>query len=662
MRWVDISTEPDVRVQADRSALRRETVMAARGVELWIGSGIVALLGGCGDGARLPVAGAPAVDSAAGTAGSGRGRSPAGGAQGKPNTPGPRTAGGGTSSSGAPGLDVVVSRATGGRLCPGDCEEISAEVTGGSGDHRVRWDHDLPEGPGPHRVCPRADTTYTATVEDSGGQSGSSQSSSVEIATDDAQCTPGRELCSYRVPVPDGVPWGDSGNGLGASLAAGDLGGLVRVDHDGNAVFAMGSAGVKTHVEENNAVAFAEVVVGKLDQDCELIWIRHFREEDGSGGLWPLGLVTDSASGVVLTGTLHGRVDFGDGVRDGQSAGSFAVKLDAGGEFVWVETFGPAYDDTPGGTYPYPRYGAEAAIGPADELIVFGETIDTTLTDPAALADARESIYVRGTLSGLARRYMTKLDVMSGAREWTRLFEDTGFVESIAIDGAGALVLGASNGFEWGDGTETKGAHLVVKLDADTRRIWSTVLQPLSERGDLRFGGDDWNWNHRLAIDSADDILYLGQGDDGEIPNIIQFSEDPGPWWLTKLSADGQLMWSPQRAAWTAGMPVAIAVDADLEAVVAGHFASTLDFGTGELTALGERDGFVIKLDAAGGLVWSQRYGASEGDWFGAVAVDDERNLWVSGWSGETKPMSWNGQPPKTLAIRSSNFITKLAP
>ncbi|WP_437290191.1 hypothetical protein [Sorangium sp. So ce406] len=74
-----------------------------------------------------------------------------------------------------------------------------------------------------------------------------------------------------------------------------------------------------------------------------------------------------------------------------------------------------------------------------------------------------------------------------------------------------------------------------------------------------------------------------------------------------------------------------IASDAYGNYYVAGSFTRTVDFGTGPLTSAGGSDIFLVKLDAAGSVLWSQRFG-SKADEDGAVlTVDENGNVLLAG-------------------------------
>jgi len=51
-------------------------------------------------------------------------------------------------------------------ICPGDCVQLEAQVSGGNGNYSYTWSHGLPPTAGPHTVCLSANTTYSVTVDD----------------------------------------------------------------------------------------------------------------------------------------------------------------------------------------------------------------------------------------------------------------------------------------------------------------------------------------------------------------------------------------------------------------------------------------------------------------------------------------------------------------
>jgi len=68
-------------------------------------------------------------------------------------------------------LDIT---ATGDVICPGECGEVSVTVNDGTEPFNYAWSNGLPNGPGPHPVCPASTTTYTVSVTDAAGNAATS--------------------------------------------------------------------------------------------------------------------------------------------------------------------------------------------------------------------------------------------------------------------------------------------------------------------------------------------------------------------------------------------------------------------------------------------------------------------------------------------------------
>jgi hypothetical protein len=476
------------------------------------------------------------------------------------------------------------------------------------------------------------------------------------LAMTPSPALPGDVQCSHRSDIARGAEWSDRTSSLVASAGLEDLGGLLRIDAQDNLVFAFGGPGIESNSNPGDAVAFREVVVGKLNARCELLWSRRFEQPAGPGGLWPLGLATDSASNIVLTGTLYGSIDFGNGPLNGSRAALFAVQLDPSGASVWSQQFGPRFGPD-ASTHTYPSWTASVSIGPSDEIIVYGSArsqdpvgSDALLAAPNTCANSPE---------GTTCDYVMQL-ATSGDRSWARRFQELAFTNRIAIDRQGALLVSATNVWQWSDGSRQQGAHLLAKLDSDTSLLWGRTLVPTT--GPIRYAGFDWNWDRRLAIDADDAILYLGQGPDGLELRTLRFDSAPRLWWLTKLSTSGEHEWDSAIAHYRSATPAAITVDPERNPLIAGHFAGSVDLGAGPIAAAGRRDGFVLKLDAAGSPLWSRPVGDDQEDYLSDIASDSDGNIWVIGWSGETMPLGPNSSgEAMTRADRSSAFITKLS-
>lgn len=99
---------------------------------------------------------------------------------------------------------------------------------------------------------------------------------------------------------------------------------------------------------------------------------------------------------------------------------------------------------------------------------------------------------------------------------------------------------------------------------------------------------------------------------------------------------------------------------------VAGSFSGTVDFDPGasvaNLTAVGRKDAFVVKLDAGGGFVWARRFGSWGEDEANAIAIDPASGDLVVG--GEfTGTVSFDASNPRGTLMshgREDGFILVL--
>lgn len=97
-----------------------------------------------------------------------------------------------------------------------------------------------------------------------------------------------------------------------------------------------------------------------------------------------------------------------------------------------------------------------------------------------------------------------------------------------------------------------------------------------------------------------------------------------GPLWAKTLGSKGE------------DAVAGVSVDAAGHALVAGYFSQQLDTGAAPLDSAGDRDGFVVHLDASGGVVWATRLGGVGFDAAGGAVFGGDGAAFVAGvFSGE---------------------------
>lgn len=128
-----------------------------------------------------------------------------------------------------------------------------------------------------------------------------------------------------------------------------------------------------------------------------------------------------------------------------------------------------------------------------------------------------------------------------------------------------------------------------------------------------------------------------------------------------------QLSWMRAFGAEGDEVAVSLAVDGDGNTLVAGYFESVVDVdpGPGEelLVSNGQNDAFVMKLDAAGTLIWVLQVGGASADYATGVSVDAAGNVYVTGAFNEVVDFDPGaGVAELTSAGEHDIFLAKYSP
>lgn len=146
--------------------------------------------------------------------------------------------------------------------------------------------------------------------------------------------------------------------------------------------------------------------------------------------------------------------------------------------------------------------------------------------------------------------------------------------------------------------------------------------------------GDDGHFakGHAVVTDGDGAVIvtgkFGGEVDFGGGPMSAGGNTDV---FVVKLDADGAHLWSRRIGGADVDMGTDIAVDGAGNVVVTGQFRGTVDFGGGPLTSAGDHDIFVAKYSAGGVHLWSRRFGGAAMDIGKAIAVDGEGEVLLTG-------------------------------
>ena len=199
-------------------------------------------------------------------------------------------------------------------------------------------------------------------------------------------------------------------------------------------------------------------------------------------------------------------------------------------------------------------------------------------------------------------------------------------------------------------------------MKTKTLLIACLMLSALARAQDFQwvrtFGGPDLDNGAAIHIDAFGNVLTTGC-----FRFTVDFSSGAGTANITsagledifvhKMDASGKLLWVKNIGTATGfstaqGCGSAISSDASGNIYITGQFGGTFDFdpgpGSANLTSVGSRDIFILKLNADGNYLWARSFGGTDLvsntsvilDAGNAIDVDASGNVYVTGYFGGT--------------------------
>ena len=315
----------------------------------------------------------------------------------------------------------------------------------------------------------------------------------------------------------------------------------------------------------------------KLDSGGNLLWMHNIGVQAG----YTNSIAADRAGNVYVTGVFQGTVDFdpGPGVDNLTSVGQqdgFIWKLDGAGNLVWARQVGGATDG------PNADYAQAIAVDDAGNVFVTGHFYGTADFDPSTAT-------YNLTSAGLLDVFVLELDDQGRFGWVSRLGGSLNdVVEGLALDPTGnVIVAGYVADFETSSNPTGHSVTFIAKFDDTGSLSWTRTVGGSSDRTE----------SLGLRVDGYGAIYIAGQfrgsADFDPGPGVYSL-DSPGNFdaFTLKLDGVGDLVWVSRVSGTSFVGATDLALDRDGDVYTTGSFLGTADFDPGDPT---------LNLDSAGG-------------------------------------------------------------
>jgi hypothetical protein len=402
-----------------------------------------------------------------------------------------------------------------------------------------------------------------------------------------------------------------------------------------------------------------DIFIQKSDQNGSFIWAKSI---GGPGN--DLGRrINDYGTHIIISGTFSDSVDFdpGTGTEMRTSNGGydvFVLALDNNGDFLWVQTFGGTSNESFGGQ----------EKDKADDIVVTGSySFSMSLT----IGSSPVIVNAIGTRTDV---FVIKMELTTGNISWIKSIGGTS-----NDAGAGLVIKSDSN-------ILIVGRYLgIMDANPDTSSLsnfslsslggYSVFLLELDELGDFvnAFSFDNAYDMEVYDIElDANENIYLtgpfkGTGDFDPKSGVTNLSSNGGQdCYVVKLTSSKDLIWVKTFGGVGLDQSFDIEVGNGGEVYTAGRYSNTVDFDPSSIaTTTKSSDGntndiFIHKLDASGNFELVYTFGKSGSDAARGLELDDDRNLYVTGYFSGTQDFDPTQSTTTLTSVGTSNhFLMK---
>ena len=227
--------------------------------------------------------------------------------------------------------------------------------------------------------------------------------------------------------------------------------------------------------------------------------------------------------------------------------------------------------------------------------------------------------------------YIAKYDD-SGSLIWVRRFgsSDSDETKCIAIDGDGNLLVGGvfKGSVDFDTAILSGGTWLsifILKMNPDGNVLWAR-----------KAGGSGIDSVQDIAVDEMDNLYLTGgfYSDTAQFGTITVTNLNNQNTYVAKYNTSGDVQWAKGYGGGIFSSGYAITVDPSGYLRVTGRFRDKIVFDQTTLNSAGDFDGFIIKQNQDGTVLWAKGFGGEDNETMHGIASDNQGNCVVVGFFG----------------------------
>lgn len=261
----------------------------------------------------------------------------------------------------------------------------------------------------------------------------------------------------------------------------------------------------------------------------------------------------------------------------------------------------------------------------------------------------------------------------SGSRIWATYYGGSAFENGSAYggniyDNGGGLVLDASNNiYITGFSTSTSGIASSGAYQTTNGGSYDAFLAKFSSSGTLTWstylGGSGIDMGYSVSIDNAGYPYMTGRTVSSSAiatSGAFQTTFGGGSFdaFIAKFSPSGSIVWCTYYGGSGEDMGKDICIDNNNNVYVTGYTASTSGIATSgayQTTNAGSSDAFIVKFSSSGSRIWATYYGGTSADYGQGSAVDGAGNIYAVGYTASTSGIASTGAHQTTFGGGTSD-------